>query len=111
MWLLFWLQGAASIIHTYLRLEQRAWESPPPTAQRVRSGRRAILYSGFNFAFVLALTLAQVTSAWLPLAFCIQFVESVFGTLAPAIGAKPTHIGIRQTVVSVLFGVLFILSW
>jgi hypothetical protein len=33
------------------------------------------------------------------------------GTLRPAVGYKPTAIGIRQLVVSTLFTILFIITW
>jgi hypothetical protein len=35
----------------------------------------------------------------------------VWGTLRPAVGVRPTLIGVRQLIVSTIFTVLFILTW
>jgi hypothetical protein len=45
------------------------------------------------------------------LAFLLQWAEAVWGTFQPAIGIKPTRIGLRQLTVSSLFTLLFILTW
>jgi len=129
LWLLTWLQSAASIVYAYLRLEQRALprkgeqvEGPalsggrPQSKGPVRSeqwslGKRAFQYTSFN----LALTLALGWSAWLPrwifVPYLLQWLETIWGITHPARGWKPTAIGIRQLIVSTLFTVLFIFCW
>jgi hypothetical protein len=113
-WWLFgltWFQSAASIVYAYQRLEQRVLDHYPGLQERLRMGRRALLYTSFNLASVVALSLAQILPAWLFLPYAIQWVETIYGTQRPAVGVKPTHIGVRQLIVSALFTFLFILAW
>jgi hypothetical protein len=103
------LQSAASIVYAYLRLDQREWKEMPPKAMRNKSGRRALLYTSFNLLLVVGLSLAKITPALLFIPYALQWVETIWGTLRPAVGYKPTAIGIRQLVVSTLFTILFII--
>mgnify|MGYP001765743323 CR=1 FL=1 len=111
LWLLAWLQSAASIVHAYLRLEQRGLPEVPPRPVRWKMGRRALLYTSFN----LGATLLAGWSGWLPglafLPYLLQWLETLWGTERPAVGWKPARIGVRQLIVSTLFTVLFILFW
>lgn len=113
-WWLFgltWLQSAASIVHAYLRLEQREMKSIPPLPVRLRIARRALLYTTFNFIATLALGLLDILPGWLFVPFALQWTETVWGSYFPAVGYKPTRIGVRQLIVSTLFTLLFILTW
>ena len=116
LWLLTWLQSAASIVYAYLRLQQRTTvkgeqDEGQGRSELWRTGRRAFQYTSFN----LALTLALGWSAWLPrwifVPYLLQWLETIWGITHPARGWKPTAIGVRQMIVSVLFTVLFILFW
>jgi hypothetical protein len=113
-WVLFglaWFQSAASIVYAYLRLQQRELKAVPPLSERLRMAARALAYTSFNLAAVSVLSLMDVVPGLLPLAYALQWAESLWGSLRPAIGWKPTRIGIRQLVVSTLFTIIFILSW
>ncbi len=74
-------------------------------------GRRAIIYTTFNLIFVAALAMISLVSPPLPLPYALQWGETIWGTLKPAIGMRPTAIGFRQLFVSSLFTLLFILTW
>jgi hypothetical protein len=111
LWLLVWLQSAASIVYAYLRLEQRVLDSAPVLSQRLRMGWRALLYSSFNLLLVGGLILLRQLPFPLLLPFALQWAETVWGTTHPAVGVKPTRIGFRQLAVSSLFTLLFILAW
>jgi hypothetical protein len=111
LWLLVWFQSAASIVYAYLRLAQRALKQAPDLAGRLRMGARALAYTTFNLAAVSLFVLAGYLPPLLPVAYGLQWLESVYGTLRPAVGLKPTQIGIRQLIVSSLFTLLFILAW
>ncbi len=111
LFMLVWLQSAASIVYAYLRLEQREWSSLPDLPTRLRKGQRALLYSSFNLTGVLILTIAGVFPSFLPIPYLLQWAEILWGTLRPAIGVKPTKIGVRQLIVSTLFTILFIITW
>ena len=111
LWLLTWLQSAASIVYAYLRLEQRTQAGDAERSQLWTMGKRALHYTSFN----LALSLALGWSAWLPrwifVPYLLQWLETVWGITHPATGWKPTAIGVRQLIVSTLFTLLFIVCW
>ncbi len=129
LWLLIWLQSAASIVYAYLRLQQREMPVKGKQAEgTVQSGvetqsqgaegngvlrmsKRALQYTSFN----LLLTILLGWSAWLPhwifVPYLVQWLETIWGVSHPASGWKPTAIGIRQTIVSTLFTLLFIIFW
>ncbi len=113
-WLLFflsWLQSAASIVYAYLRLEQRVLKVVPPFRDRLRMGARSLGYTTFNVLALMVLSAAGVVPMLLPVPYALQWVESIYGTLKPAVKVKPVAIGLRQLVISTLFTILFILAW
>lgn len=111
LWGLTWLQSAASIVYAYLRLEQREWKESPRVALRLRSGSRAILYTSFNLILTVILSILGWLPPWIFIPYTLQWVETIWGTLNPAVGVKPTHIGFRQLIISTLFTILFIITW
>jgi YwiC-like protein len=111
LWILVWMQTAASIVYAYLRLEQREWKSVPNRWIRFRAGTRAYLYTSFSFALALALSLLAVLPSLIFLPYLVQWAETVWGVDHPATGWKPTRIGVRQLIVSTLWTVLFIMTW
>ena len=113
-WLLFiltWLQSAASIVYAYLRLQQRDLTTIPDIRSRLKMGQRAIAYTTFNLLLVLLLAISSIVSLLLILPYGLQWLETFYGALTPAIGQKPVRIGLRQLIVSSLFTLLFILTW
>lgn len=111
LFILIWLQSAASIVYAYLRLEQREWPLSPDISTRLLKGRRALLYSSFNLSLALILAITGAFPSLLPLPYFVQWAEILWGTFKPAIGVKPTKIGVRQLIVSTLFTILFIATW
>lgn len=111
LWILVWFQSAASIVHAYMRLEQRALYSIPARSEMWKMGRRAALYTTFNLASTLTLGLLGFLPALIFLPYLLQWAETVWGIFHPAIGWMPTRIGIRQLIVSTLWTILFILVW
>ena len=111
LWLLVVLQNAASIVYAYLRLEQRVLALEPDLAGKIRMARRALSYGTFNLLLTAGLSLAGIIPGLVWLAFTIQWVEIIYGTLSPAIKVKPVVVGVRQMVVSILFTVCLILTW
>jgi hypothetical protein len=111
LWLLVWMQTAASIVYAYLRLEQRIHDHAPDTNEKWKVGRRAAIYTTFNLAASMTLGLVSVLPALIFLPYLLQWIETIRGILRPAIGWKPTRIGLRQLIVSTLWTVLFILVW
>lgn len=111
LWILTWLQSAASIVHAYLRLEQRDLAGVPGRGEMWMMGLRAFAYTTFNLVSSLSLGLLAVLPRLLFLPFLIQWSETMWGIFHPAIGWKPTRIGIRQLIVSILWTILFIVIW
>ncbi|MFC2054077.1 YwiC-like family protein [Chloroflexota bacterium] len=111
LFILIWLQSAASIVYAYLRLNQRNLPKITSLSTRISLGRRALLYTTFNLLFVLALSISGVLPILLPLPYALQWVETLWGTVRPAIGVKPTAVGIRQLIISTIFTILFMLTW
>ena len=112
LWILCWMQTAASIVYAYLRLEQREWISLPNRWSRFRAGWRAYLYTSFNLMIVIILGMGvEFLSKLLFIPYLIQWLETLWGVDYPALGWKPTRIGIRQLIVSTLWTILFILTW
>ncbi len=103
LWSLSWLQSTASIVNIYLRLEQRQLNTPHPIAARLQTGRRTIAYHLFNLAIV-SLLASRTLIPWLMVAaFGLMLADSLEGILRPAIGVKPSMIGLRQLVSSSIF--------
>ena len=111
LWLLVWFQSAASIIHAYMRLAQRELAEVPERSVLWQMGRRALMYTTFNLVVTLLLGIV----GWLPrfifVPYLLQWAETLWGIVNPAINAKPTAIGFRQLGISTLFTILFILTW
>lgn len=111
IWLLTWLQAAASIVYAYLRLAQRGLKEMPSRQMQWQMGRRALLYTSFNLIFSAALSLTGYAPRYLFLAFLIQWGETIWGITHPAVHRKPVYIGVRQMIVTILFTVTFIIFW
>ncbi|RPI82093.1 MAG: hypothetical protein EHM41_19230 [Chloroflexi bacterium] len=115
LWLLVWFQSAASIVHAYMRLEQREWKAVPPLSERLFAINsitfRALLYTTFNLIGVSILSILKIVPLFLFVPYLVQWIETVWGSVNPAVGKKPTAIGIRQLIVSTIFTVLFIAAW
>jgi hypothetical protein len=111
LWILTWFQSAASIVYAYLRLQQRDWKALPDLESRFRAGWRAIGYTVFNLVLALGLGAFGVIPFLVSIAYMLQAGETLFGTVNPAISAKPVAIGVRQLIVSTGFTILFLLTW
>jgi hypothetical protein len=111
LWILVWFQTAASIVYAYLRLEQRDTAEGLGRTDLWKLGLRAFLYTTFNLVLVLLLGLLSMLPRFLFIPFLVQWMETLWGIFHPAIKWKPTRIGIRQLVVSILWTILFILIW
>lgn len=117
LWLLTWLQSAASIVYAYLRLKQRTLPINRRRGAGVagselwKMGKRALQYTTFNLVLTLALGWSSWLPGWIFLPYLLQWLETIWGTTHPAAGWKPTAIGIRQLIVSTLYTILFIVCW
>lgn len=111
LFLLTWFQSAASIVYAYLRLHQRELNAKPSLSTRLHMARRALLYTTFNLTAVSIHSILGYLPILLFIPYAIQWLETIHGTVNPAIKVKPTRIGIRQLIVSTLFTIAFIITW
>jgi hypothetical protein len=111
LWVWTWLQSAASIVYAYLRLEQRDLKDQPENKDLWRMGKRALLYTSFNLFAALMLGWANLIPQLIFVPFLLQWIETLWGITHPAVGWKPTRIGVRQFIVSLLWTALFIFCW
>ncbi len=111
LWLLTWLQSAASIVYAYLRLEQRVMPVLPPPPERWKMARLALAFTSFNVLFSLSLGLVGLLPRLIFVPDLVQWLESLWGAAHPAFKFKPIRIGVRQLIVSILWTVLFIILW
>jgi len=98
-------------LYVYLQLAQREQKQIPSVKDRFRLGWRAALYSSFNLLTAILLSTAGVIPTWIFTPYLLQWSETFRGIYNPALGVKPTKIGIRQLIISSLFTLLFILAW
>lgn len=111
LWILCWMQSAASIVYAYLRLEQRGQVRSPERREQWRAGFRSALYTSFNLASSLSLSLLAILPSFIFIPFLLQWIETLWGITHPANGWKPIRIGMRQLVVSTLWTILFVVFW
>ncbi|MDP2776373.1 MAG: YwiC-like family protein, partial [Anaerolineales bacterium] len=115
LWGFTWLQSAASIVYAYLRLSQRELEldqaSVKSRSERWLMGRRALIYTSFNLAASIGLGFSNLVPRFIFIPFLAQWLETIWGITHPAVGWKPTRIGIRQLIVSIAWTILFIALW
>jgi hypothetical protein len=111
LWILVWLQTAASIVYAYLRLEQRDGAVGLKKSELWRKGVRTFAYTSFNLVAVLVLGLLAILPRFLFLPYLVQWGETLWGIFHAAVKWKPTRIGIRQLIVSTLWTILFIVTW
>jgi len=123
LWGFTWLQSAASIVYAYLRLSQRELEQSqvyPEQGRRAsvksrgewwRMGSRAFAYTSFNLIFSGILGWLGFVPRFIFIPFLAQWLETVWGITHPAVGWKPTRIGVRQLMVSIAWTILFIAFW
>ncbi len=113
LWAWTWLQSSASIVYAYLRLEQRELKQEQASVKSRsalwKMGGRALLYTSFNLCASLLLGWANIVPQLIFIPFLLQWLETLWGITHPAIGWKPTRIGIRQFIVSALWTILFII--
>ncbi|NWF65233.1 MAG: YwiC-like family protein [Chloroflexi bacterium] len=115
LWLFCWLQSAASIVYAYLRLSQR--EAPQEQAEVKsrgdwrRLGSRAMAYTSINLILSAGLGMFSLVPEFIFIPFLAQWLETVWGITHPAVGWKPTRIGVRQLLVSSVWTILFIVFW
>jgi hypothetical protein len=111
LWGLTWLQSASSIVFVYLRLAQRKWEAKGSLRDRFEAGLRTLAYHLFNLALASAIYLIELIPLWIVIAFLTMLLDAFDGVLRPAVGFKPTRIGLRQLGMSSLFVLISVLAF
>ncbi|MGB7116215.1 MAG: YwiC-like family protein [Anaerolineales bacterium] len=79
LFILIWLQSAASIVYAYLRLNQRNLPETTSLSTRISLGRRALLYTTFNLLFVLVLSISGVLPILFTFTVCTAMGRNLMG--------------------------------
>lgn len=111
LWVFTWLQVTGTILYAYLRLEQRQLKQQPTLKESIKMSSEAFIFNLILFISIQVIAIMGSIPTFLPLAFLIQPLEVIWGTLNPAISEAPKKIGIRQLLVSSIFTVSFIIAW
>ncbi len=75
LWLLTWLQSAASILYAYLRLEQRLLPAVPPLRVKASMAAGVLAFTSFNFLFSLAFGLVGLLPPLIFIPYLLQWLE------------------------------------
>jgi len=111
LWAMTWLQSAASIVHVYLRLEQRRMAAVPAWHTRWRMGARTLAYHAFNFTLSVGLATAGAVPSLAPQAFGLMLADALEGIARPPVGARPNAIGFRQLASSTAFVLVMVAAY
>jgi hypothetical protein len=111
LWVITWLQSAASIVYIYLRLAQRRMERMPEVRDRWTMGGRTVAYHVFNSVVGIALAIGRLVPWAVPIAFGLMLADALEGVARPPVGARPSRIGLRQLGASTLFVVIVVLGY
>lgn len=109
IWGLSWFQSAASIVHVYLRLRHRKMDALPVDSWRM--GARSLAYHLFNLLGSAALVFIDWIPALVPVAYGLMLIDALEAVARPAIGARPTTIGLRQLAASSIFFVALSIAY
>ena len=111
LWMICWLQSAASIVNVYNRLELRVLDQPPSSPLGRQSNRRSLLYHSFNSI----LSLILVAMGWIPwltgFGFLLMLADAIDTVIRPPLGASPRAIGFRQLAASIVFVIVVALGF
>lgn len=106
VWLLPGLQSSASVIHMFLRLEQRRWENAGAIIYRLKRGAGAATHHIVNMTVAVALYLDNMLAPAGVAAFALCTVEGLWAIAVPQTGHTPRQLGMRQLAVSTAFAAL-----
>lgn len=111
LWVLCWLQVTGTILYAYLRLQQRQYQNFPDLRVSFTNAKESLIFNLSLLVFVSILVWKGWAPPLTPIGFLIQPIEVIWGIFHPAIKIPPKKIGIRQLIISILFTVVFIISW
>jgi hypothetical protein len=111
LWAIAWLQSAASIVLVYQRLKERGLNLSGGLSVRVRRASRSFAYHGFNLVIVLLVWWYLELPWTVVLASVLMLLDALDTLRSPALGWKPTRIGMRQLTASSLFTILVVIGF
>lgn len=100
IWLLPGAQSAASIVHMFLRLEQRGLDAAPPLGARLRQGAVPMAAHAVGVLLAMSAWSAGYAGPAVALAMLIPAIEGGWSVLRPQVGFTPKRLGMRQLAVS-----------
>lgn len=109
LWVLMWLQSAASIVQVHYRLSLR--RSAAALEQERSGSGRVLAYHAASAGASAVAALLNLAPALAPLAFSVPLIDGVLSVARPDPDAPPRAIGLRQLVVSSLFVLLMVVGY
>ena len=109
LWLLMWLYAVVSVFYIYLRLAQRRLTTLPAVTERLLMGRTAMRVGALALVAVSCASFFGALPRFTPLAWLLVQLQIIIGTLYPAIGYRPTTLGLKQVGATALF--VAVLIW
>ena len=103
LWIVLWIQSSGSIVHMFLRLEQRRLKSMPTLRERWRRGAFPIAHHAANTGLACIATAFGAAPGLVAVAFSITLIEGVMAVQYPPIGHTPRQLGMRQLTTSSIF--------
>ncbi len=100
LWFLLWTHASGSVVHMFLRLDQRRWTTAPAFRERMRRGIAPLAHHAANLAVACAAAVAGL-APWLAVAaFGLAMAEGIAAVIEPPAGHTPRQLGMRQLAVS-----------
>ena len=103
LWLVMFLQTSGSIVHMFLRLQQRRLDASPPLSERLRTGAKPLAHHTLNLVITAGLAGAGLIPALVVAAMAITVVEGIYSVLNPPVNRNIKQLGMRQLWVSTAF--------
>ena len=111
LWLLPGIHSSASVVHMFLRLEQRRWTDPGSLPLRLKLGLIPIAHHAANSAIAIFFYAEGRISIAGVIAFLLCLVEGAWSVSRPQVGHTPKQLGMRQLAVSTAFSFLMCASF
>lgn len=105
------LQSTASVLHMFLRLEQRRWGTAGTLTYRLRRGLLPWLHHATNAILAIGLAFGGWAPPAAAIALLLPLLEASWAIVYPQIGHSPKKLGLRQLAISSMSMGALALGW
>ncbi len=111
LWAIMAAKSSASIVHVATRLRQRHLAKLPSKAEAARMSTASLIFHAANLLASFCLAWAGLVPLLVVVAFGLMFAEGFRNVTRPAVGLRPSQIGLRQLATSTAFVVLVLMGY